>query len=212
MELAEEIGIRDPGVTRFVPDAVEALVELGRPSEAETALTGFAETAKRLGYPWALATVDRCRGLIRLATGDAEGALATLEQACTAYEPLPLPLERARTLLALGATQRRARQRKAARATLQRALGLFEEIGASLWAEKTKAELARIGGRAAAANGLTPSEQRIAALVGKGKTNQEVAVALVISRRTVESALTQIYRKLDVRSRTELARKLSDST
>jgi DNA-binding NarL/FixJ family response regulator len=55
---------------------------------------------------------------------------------------------------------------------------------------------------------LTPSEQRIADLVAEGKTNKEVAAILVVADRTVESALTQIYRKLDVRSRTELARKL----
>ena len=76
-------------------------------------------------------------------------------------------------------------------------------------AEKTRAELARIGGRPPSSDELTPTEQRIAALVAEGKTNKEVAAILVVADRTVESALTQIYRKLDVRSRTELARKLT---
>jgi DNA-binding NarL/FixJ family response regulator len=74
-----------------------------------------------------------------------------------------------------------------------------------------KAELARIGGRAPAGDELTPSERRIAELVTEGRTNREVAAILVVSERTVESALTHIYRKLGVRSRTELARRLSES-
>ena len=109
----------------------------------------------------------------------------------------------------LGSVQRRLRRRAAARATLQDALAGFEELGAELWAAKTRDELARIGGRRSSPGELTPSERRIAELVAEGKTNREVASILVVADRTVESALTQIYRKLDVRSRTELARKLS---
>src|SRR5439155_1699025 len=82
-------------------------------------------------------------------------------------------LEHARTLLALGATQRRAKQRGAARATLEQALGTFEQLGAPLWAEKTRAELARIGGRSRSGGELTESERRIAALVGEGRSNRE---------------------------------------
>ena len=74
---------------------------------------------------------------------------------------------------------------------------------------KARAELARIGGRTPAGDDLTPTERRIAELVAEGKTNREVAAILVVAERTVESALTQIYRKLEVRSRTELARKLA---
>jgi DNA-binding NarL/FixJ family response regulator len=78
-----------------------------------------------------------------------------------------------------------------------------------LWAAKARAELSRIGGRRSSGDELTPTEQRIAELVAAGNTNREVAATLVVAERTVESALTQIYRKLDVRSRTELARKLA---
>ena len=88
---------------------------------------------------------------------------------------------------------------------------IFDEVGAPLWAAKARAELARIGGRAPAGDELTSTEQRIAELVAEGKTNKEVAATLVVAERTIESALTQIYRKLDVRSRTELARKLAGS-
>ena len=93
--------------------------------------------------------------------------------------------------------------------TLQRALALFEELGAELWVARAREEIARIGGRAPGPDVLTPSEQRIAALVSEGKTNREVAEILVVTDRTVESALTRIYQKLEVRSRTELARKLT---
>jgi DNA-binding NarL/FixJ family response regulator len=119
------------------------------------------------------------------------------------------PFELARTLLALGTVQRRARRRRDARESLDRAIATFDLLGARVWAERARGELARIGGRAASGDGLTPSERRIAELVAEGMTNKEVAATLVVADRTVESALTQIYRKLDVRSRTELARKMS---
>jgi DNA-binding NarL/FixJ family response regulator len=111
-------------------------------------------------------------------------------------------------LLALGEVQRRAKQRRIARETLQQALEIFEQLGARLWVDRARNEIARLGGRAPTGDALTPSEQRIADLVAEGMTNKEVAAVLVIADRTVESALTQIYRKLDVRSRTELARKV----
>jgi Bacterial regulatory proteins, luxR family len=108
-------------------------------------------------------------------------------------------------LLAQGSAQRRARQRRAARETLERALATFEELGAALWAGKARAEVGRIGGRAPAGDGLTPSEPRIAELVAEGKTNREVAGILVVADRTVESAfdpdLPQARRPLADRAR-----------
>ena len=146
--------------------------------------------------------------MILAADGDLAASLAALERAVTVHERLPQPFDLARTLLVLGVTQRRARQRRAARETLQRALAVLEDLGSVLWAEKARSELSHIGGRAATRDDLTPSERRIAELVAEGKTNKEVAAILVLADRTVESALTRIYRKLEVRSRTELARKL----
>jgi DNA-binding NarL/FixJ family response regulator len=115
-----------------------------------------------------------------------------------------MPFDRGRTLLALGEVQRRAKQKRAARVSLEAALATFEELGAKLWAEKARAELARISGRAPA-GGLTPTEQRIAELVAEGGSNKEVAAALFVTVKTVERNLTRIYEKLGVRSRTELA-------
>ena len=120
-----------------------------------------------------------------------------------------MPLEEARTLLALGSAQRRAQRKREARETLGRALAAFERLGAHAWTERVRAETRRIGGRPPADGGLTPSEQQIAALVAEGRTNREVATALFISDRTVESHLSHIYRKLGIRSRAALARRLS---
>ena len=120
-----------------------------------------------------------------------------------------MPFERARTLLAFGAAQRRAKHKRDARATLGDALATFEQLGALIWAERTRAEMGRIGGRAPADGGLTPSEERIAALVAEGRTNREVAAALFISDRTVESHLSNVYRKLGIRTRAALARRFS---
>ena len=115
-----------------------------------------------------------------------------------------LPLDRGRTLLALGAAQRRVKRRREARETLEEALAVFERIGAALWAERARAELKRISGRAATPGALTPAEERVAALVAEGKTNREVAAALFLSDRTVEGHLSHIFGKLGIKHRAEV--------
>ena len=139
--------------------------------------------------------------------GELQRAEAALELALSIPSLDVLPLERGRTLLALGIVQRRARKRSAARGSLGEAVATFDQIGARLWAEKARAELARIGGRAASPHDLTPTEERVAALVADGKTNKEVAAELVVSVRAVEANLSRIYGKLGIRSRAELARR-----
>jgi len=88
----------------------------------------------------------------------------------------------------------------------------FEALGATGWAELAGAEARRIGGRATASEGLSEMERRIARLAAEGRTNREIAAAAVISVKTVEANLTKVYRKLGVRSRTELARMLDRQT
>jgi DNA-binding CsgD family transcriptional regulator len=154
----------------------------------------------------------RCRGLLLAARGDFAGAFAAFDEALVEHSRNILPFEHARTLLALGTTQRRAKQRAAARATLEHALGIFEDLGAPLWSGKVQTELGRIGGRAPSRGDLTESERRIAALVAEGSTNREVASALFVTEHTVETALTRVYRKLGVRSRSELAARLARET
>src|SRR6266511_3441839 len=112
---------------------------------------------------------------------------------------------RARALLALGIVRRRGRQKRPAREAIEAALEAFETLGAAGWAAKARAELGRIGGRTRS-EGLTAAERRVAALVAEGRTNREVAAALFLGERTVETHLSHVYAKLGVRSRAELAR------
>ena len=188
--------------------AIEALVAVGDLDEARVQLEWLEEAGRRLGTSWPLAMGGRCRGLLQAAEGDLEAALASCERALEVHERMPAPFERARTLLIYGTMLRRAKRRKAAREAIEQALSIFQALPAPVWAENARAELARIGGRAPSGGGLTPSERRIAEVVAAGKTNKETAAALFISVHTVEDALKRIYRKLGVRSRTELARRL----
>jgi DNA-binding CsgD family transcriptional regulator len=197
--------IIEPGATRFVIDQVEALIELGHRDEAVELLDWYEGNARRLGRVSAQANCARCRGLLAAQAGELEDALAFFAQALELQEQVMIPLDRGRTLLALGAAQRRAKRRRVARTTLEEALATFEGIGAALWAERARAELRRISGRAATPGALTPAEERVAALVAEGKTNREVAAALFLSDRTVEGHLAHIFGKLGIRHRTEIA-------
>ena len=205
VELERAMGVREPAYFRIVPDEVEALVALGRLEEAEELLAPFEEAGKDLDRAWAMATGARCRALVLAARGDLQGASAAADEAVRHHDRLPLPFELGRTLLVKGAVERRAKRKREARDTLTQALEVFDGLGAALWADKARAELARIGGRAPSSVDLTPTEARVAELVAAGGTNREVADALFISIHTVEANLKRIYRKLGIRSRTELA-------
>jgi DNA-binding CsgD family transcriptional regulator len=142
--------------------------------------------------------------------GDLPGALAAFDRAIAAHAMFDEPFELGRTLLAQGQAFRRMKKWRLARGSLDRSLEIFERLGATLWADKASTEMARIGGRSPGPIDLTPTEQEVADLVGSGLTNREVAHALFLSVSTVEANLRRIYRKLGVRSRTELSRKLSE--
>jgi DNA-binding CsgD family transcriptional regulator len=200
-------GVAEPGAMRYVPDEVEALVTLGRLEEAEALLGWFEDRARALDRASALAAGARCRGLLAAAHGDTSRALTELERALAEQARVAMPFERARTLLVRGSVQRLANQRRAARVTLGEALAELQRLGATIWAERARSELQRIAGRAPSSGELTASERRVAALVAEGQTNREVAAALFLAERTVETHLSHIYAKLGIRSRTELARR-----
>ena len=207
-EIRDSVRVLEPGHRLELADTLEALIAVGKLEEAEQKLVPWEERARALDRSWALAITARCRALILAARGDLAGAEAGFERALAEHARTQDPFQHARTLLAQGVTQRRAKQRGAARATLEQALASFERLGAPLWAEKARSELARIGGRAPSRGELTEAERRIAALVAEGRTNREVAAALFVTEHTVEGALTRVYRKLGVRSRAELAHRL----
>ncbi len=195
-----ERGVRDP---RSLCSAAEALVALNRLEDAEALLAEYHR-----GDPHgraAEAAYRRAAGLLAAERGELERAEAELTASVARWRELGLPLELGRSLLALGSVRRRARKKRDAREVLDEATELFERIGASIWASRARAEAARIGGRAAPRTGLTGTEDAIAALVATGKSNREVAEALHLSTHTVEWNLARIYRKLGIRSRTQLA-------
>ena len=121
-----------------------------------------------LERPWLLVMSCRGRALLSAARGDLRASYQELEQALVLHDRLDEPFERARTLVVLGNVLRRDRKKRAAREALESALEIFDQLGAILWEAKTQAELARVGGRAAATTELTPTEQRIAELIASG--------------------------------------------
>jgi DNA-binding CsgD family transcriptional regulator len=192
----------------FLPDAAEALIGLGRLVDAELLVDALERNGRRLDRPWMLATGARGRTMLLAQRGDLAAAAAAAERAMTEHDRLPMPFERARTQLILGQLQRRQRRRDAATATMQEALNAFEQLDAPLWADRVRALLVHTDADPASANVLTAGERRVAELTASGMTNREVAAALFISPKTVEVHLTRVYRKLNVRTRAELARRL----
>jgi DNA-binding CsgD family transcriptional regulator len=194
----------------FAPELVEALVELRELDEATRVTDRLRELAEAQQHPWGLATAARCGALIRIARAkDVDAAGAELAQAAEQYGELGLRFERARSLLSLGRAQRRQRKWGAARDALDQAAAEFDELGSLGWAQQARDERARVGGRRPSGEGeLTPAERRVAELAADGLSNKEIARDLVVTVRTVEEHLKNAYAKLDVRSRTQLARRL----
>jgi DNA-binding CsgD family transcriptional regulator len=197
----------EPGIIPCIPDAIEVSIFLGELEPAEQLLEDHEAKGRAMDRPWALATAGRCRGLLLATRGDLDAALDALEGSLEQHERALQPFELGRTLLVKGEIERRAKQKRVATASIAEALGIFEELGARLWAERARAEMARVaGGVGTTAGELSPTERRVAQLVVEGGTNREIADALFISVKTVEANLSRIFHKLGVRSRTDLVR------
>ncbi|MEV6569611.1 LuxR family transcriptional regulator [Streptomyces sp. NPDC051577] len=205
-ELEEAQQVVDPSVLRWHGELAEALVAADAPEEAAALLESTRTVADALGRTGVITVLDRARGLCLAAQGEAEAAVALLEATARRFGALGLPLERARTLLALARVERRRRRRAPARAALGEAAEVFDRAGAKPWLDLAR----EVGPDPAAARhpgpaALTEAETRLALLVGQGASNQEAAAKLFLSVKTVEARLTRIYQKLDVRSRAQLA-------
>jgi DNA-binding CsgD family transcriptional regulator len=213
IEAAQQLG---PLFAHFLAESLagdmECLLALGEFEEASRQLDRCAEIAGAFEAPTLDGVVALARGLHTSAEGDLATALTHLERARKIFESLEPPwlFELARTLLALGSTQRRARQKLPARMSLEGALQIFERLGARPWVDKATMELRQIGGRPSRPGALTATEERIAGLVASGRSNAEVAHELFMSPKTVEWNLSKIYKKLHVRSRVELAVKFAN--
>ena len=138
-ELRDSVRVLEPGHRLDLADTLEALIAVGDLEEAERKLEPWEKRARALDRSWALAITARCRALLLAARGDLAGAQAGFECALAEHARTQDPFQHARTLLAQGVTLRRAKQRGAARVTLEQALAVFERLGAPLWAQKTRA-------------------------------------------------------------------------
>jgi ATP/maltotriose-dependent transcriptional regulator MalT len=167
----------------FIPDAVEAMVAVGRFDEAERMVATLERHAGRLDRTWMLAIGARCRGMLLAAQGDGEGAERMVRKALAEHARLPMPFEHARTLLLLGQLQRRQRQKQGAAATLGEALQVFQELATPLWAARVRAELERTNVSPIRSLELTPSERRVAELAASGLTNRDAATERSSARR-----------------------------
>ena len=194
--------------SNIVPNAIEALVTLGRLRTAKSLLAEIEKQTEHITLPSLIITRSRSRALIAASQGDLEAACEALDDAMEAHKRLSDPFERGRTMLVLGTLERRGKRKRDAREALEKAREIFVGLGARLWAEKVELELKRVGGRRDSGSGLTPTEHQVAELVIAGRSNKEVAARLFMSVRTVEVNLSKIYRKLDVDSRAELVSRL----
>jgi len=197
-------GARNPSVVQWMPDLVEAFARAGRLDEAWNVLEKLDEQAELSQNTWARAVAARGRGL--LAEMDFE---AHLTEALALHATEPTPFEEARTELVFGERLRRAGRRAEARPHLRAALATFHRLGARDWARRAQVELGGSVEHAErgrpASDHLSPHELQIALQVAGGATNAEAAAALFVTRKTIEFHLRNVYRKLGIRSRTELA-------
>jgi DNA-binding CsgD family transcriptional regulator len=203
-----ERGLEEPMVLPWTQELTEAYLRLGDLAGAERTLSRLEHLARRSGQHSAAAVACRYRGM--LAADDTEAGLL-FRRALEHHEQMPTPFDRARTELCFGERLRRARKRSDARDQLRSALATFDRLRAAPWADRTRRELAATGERARrrvpdTRDHLTPQELQVALLVAEGATNREAAAQLFVSAKTIETHLSHTYRKLGVRSRTELAR------
>ncbi|MDD7920661.1 LuxR family transcriptional regulator [Actinomycetospora callitridis] len=202
-------GLGASNVVPYGPDLVEALVRSGAPERAREVLAWWEDKAGT-GLAFPAATAARCRGILATCDDDAADAFACAHEAHARSDQ---PFERARTLLAEAESLRRLRRPAVARAAARDAYALFVGLGARPWIARAEAELAAAGappprraGRETVWSALTPQEFQVARVVAEGRTNDEAAAALFVSRKTVENHLTRVYRKLGMRSRSDLVR------
>lgn len=202
--MARRGAVGEPWLLMSSPDLVEALVHVGQSVRATEVLSELEEQSDALGRVSASAAAARCRGIL--------GDMDAFERALVLHDRVPTPFERARTELCYGESLRRSKRRSEARERLRSCLTTFEELGATPWAERARAELQASGERArrrtAPLDTLTAQERVVALLVGDGLKNREAATRLFVSEKTIEYHLANVYRKLGVRSRVGLARLL----
>jgi DNA-binding CsgD family transcriptional regulator len=201
--------VREPGFMCHEPDLIEALVMTGRMDDARHAAALLAAAAETGGSDWTKLAAARCLALTAEERDAAHAVQLALDR-CSEQVP---GFDRARTHLVVGRRLRHAGRRSDARALLREAESEFDRCGAAPWAEQARRELSASGERARrrrpeTRDELTAQEFQVAMIVADGASNREAAARLFLSPKTIEKHLGNAYRKLGVRSRTQLANRL----
>jgi DNA-binding CsgD family transcriptional regulator len=199
----DAMGVRNPVLVTWWTDAVAWLAELGRTGDARELAGQMAEAARRWGTAAA-------RGCALLAEGLVTRDPATLERAASELDTAERRLIQVQALTAWGRALLAGGDDKAARKALRDAVALAMRCGDVVAAGAARTALRNAGGRMSESSGsslgtLTGGEHRVALMAAQGHTNREIAAALFVTVRTVESHLSNVYRKLGIRTRAELA-------
>ncbi len=190
--------IREPGVLWWQGDLLEAQWRCGRSDDAQRTIDQLRIDIRRTGSGWAAAMAARGSGLL-------SADPTALADSAVMLEQLQAPFEMARSRALIAEVSDPAHHRP----DLHHSLGVFRQLGAAPWANRL---MALLGAPAqaesmpeAAVTVLSKAELRVALAIARGMSNRACADALCVSPKTVDAHLQRIYRKLDVRSRTELA-------
>ncbi len=203
-DFADEVGFADSPVLWWSSDLIECLVLEGRQDAAERELARLEKLASSVAQPTTVAVAARCRALVHPDDFEQQMRLAL-----TLHERAAMPFETARTRLLLGEYLRRRGQQRDARAELSAALAVFDRLGAVDWASRARNELeaagVRVRGPETGLTELSPQELQVALAVARGLSNREVAGQLFLSTKTIEFHLRNVFQKLGINRRTQLA-------
>ncbi|MDQ3932965.1 MAG: AAA family ATPase [Actinomycetota bacterium] len=210
LDVPRQDGTYEPGVLPWREMLIDAFTGLGRLEDAEAVLRPFEVMAAERKRHSSLANAARSRGNLEAAKGNAQAAHDAFAEAVEHSEQIWLPFDRALVELAYGAFLRRSGQRRAAVDQLESARTRLMALDAAPYLARCEQELKACGlapskRRHRTVTRLTPQELAVARLVASGKTNRQVADELVVSVKTVEYHLSNVYPKLGVASRSQLA-------
>ena len=209
-DLAERWRMRNPALMSWRSAAALSLAALGQRTDARELCAEELRLARHWGPGRALGIALRAAGI----TAGGQRGIEMLSEAADVLGRSPARLEHARALADLGSALRRSGARTEAREPLRQALDLAHANGGLALAERARSELIIAGGRPRrhairGRDALTPSELRVAQMAAEGRTNRQIAQALFVTQRTVETHLTSAYGKLGIRSRPELTAALA---
>lgn len=208
-QISLEMGLLHRGYEPFEPNLIEALIRIGEPVRAKEVLVEFDQRCEQFNLVSGLAGATRCKVLLT----DKGRLEREINEATRLHERTGEPFETARTHLIIGEQQRRYGLRSESRVTLMKAHREFARLGAPTWAARALAALRAAGGRGIESpsghsrfDEFSPQERQVIRVVADGASNKKAAAALYLSQKSIERHLTTIYRKLGIRSRSELVR------